>query len=122
MNIADKRGGVARASHKDKASGRHVVVRAALHPAHHGTGRGAASLLSAPCREGKATVKRYVDIKPSPPVAPKVTAGTVLLQKLRATGFVGMWKDREDMEDSTAYVQRLREQIQVRADRAAASE
>ena len=30
--------------------------------------------------------------------------------KLSLEPFVGMWKDREDMKDSTAWVQNLREQ------------
>jgi hypothetical protein len=42
-----------------------------------------------------------------------------MLEELRATGFIGMWKEREDINDSTAFVQHLREQIQVRADCAA---
>jgi hypothetical protein len=40
-----------------------------------------------------------------------------MLAELRATGFIGMWKDRKDIEDSAAFVQQLREQIQLRADR-----
>jgi hypothetical protein len=51
------------------------------------------------------------------PTGPTLTAGSMMLDELRATGFIGMWKDREDMRDSTAFVQRLREEIQVRADR-----
>jgi len=31
-----------------------------------------------------------------------------MLEELRATGFIGMWKDRKDIEDSTAFVQHLR--------------
>jgi hypothetical protein len=38
-----------------------------------------------------------------------------MLAELQATGFIGMWKDREDIGDSTEFVQRLREQIQARA-------
>jgi hypothetical protein len=40
-----------------------------------------------------------------------------MLEELQATGFIGMWKDREEVQDSTAFVQQLRERIQVRADR-----
>ena len=58
----------------------------------------------------------------SHPINLEPTAGSMMLEELRATGFIGMWKDREDMEDSTAFVQHLREQIQVRADRSGPAE
>jgi len=45
-----------------------------------------------------------------------------MLDELQATGFIGMWKDRDDMRDSTAFVQQLREHIQVRADRSEPAE
>jgi hypothetical protein len=50
------------------------------------------------------------------------TAGSAMLAELQATGFIGMWKDREDIGDSTEFVQRLREQIQARADRVTPAE
>ena len=45
------------------------------------------------------------------------TAGSRLLAKMMATGFVGMWEHRKDIGDSTEYVRMLREQIQTRGDR-----
>jgi hypothetical protein len=45
-----------------------------------------------------------------------------MLEELRATGFIDMWKDREEVQDSTAFVQQLRERIQVRADRSGPAE
>lgn len=45
-----------------------------------------------------------------------------MLDELRTTGFIGMWKDRKDIRDSTEFVQRLREQIQTRADGTAPSQ
>lgn len=47
---------------------------------------------------------------------PEPTAGSAMLEELQATGFIGMWTDREDMKDSTAFVEHLREQIERRAD------
>lgn len=35
-------------------------------------------------------------------------------QDLKDLGFVGMWRDREDMRDSTAWVRRLREREWVK--------
>jgi hypothetical protein len=34
--------------------------------------------------------------------------------QLRRSGLVGLWKDRTDIEDSSAYAQRLRDQAQQR--------
>jgi hypothetical protein len=36
-------------------------------------------------------------------------AQTAPLSDLRAEAFVGMWRDREDMSDSTAWVRNVRE-------------
>jgi len=36
---------------------------------------------------------------------------------LRQSGVIGMWKDRTDIEDSSAYARRLREQSQQRRER-----
>jgi hypothetical protein len=69
-------------------------------------------------REGAGADKRGVPIDTvSPPSGPIETAESAMLDELRATGFIGMWKDREDIQDSTDFVQHLREQIQRRADR-----
>jgi len=36
------------------------------------------------------------------------------VRQLRQSGLIGLWKDRSDMEDSSAYARRLREQAQQR--------
>lgn len=36
--------------------------------------------------------------------------------ELRESGLIGLWKDREDIEDSAAYARELREQVQRRGD------
>jgi hypothetical protein len=74
-------------------------------------------------REGVGADKLRAPIDTvAPPPASMETAGSAMLEELRATGFIGMWKDREDIQDSTAFVEHLREQIQRRADRVAPAE
>jgi len=46
------------------------------------------------------------------PVYARLTA-----RALRQSGVIGMWKDRTDIEDSSAYARRLREQSQQRRER-----
>lgn len=48
-------------------------------------------------------------VNPAGDVVPRLTARRLLESEL-----VGMWKDRADIEDSTAYARRLREQAQNR--------
>ena len=43
--------------------------------------------------------------------------GRALLKELRQSGFIGMWKDRKDIDDSSSFARRLRDGIDVRADR-----
>jgi hypothetical protein len=50
------------------------------------------------------------------PHAPPVT-GREHLQQLKDSGFVGMWKDRKDIGDSSEFARRLRESVEARADR-----
>jgi hypothetical protein len=38
------------------------------------------------------------------------------VRQLRESGIIGLWKDREDIQDSAAYARRLREQAQRRGD------
>ena len=38
------------------------------------------------------------------------------IRQLRQSGLIGLWQDRDDMEDSTAYARRLREQAQQRGE------
>jgi hypothetical protein len=52
----------------------------------------------------------------APPGSQPMT-GREHLQQLKDSGFVGMWKDRQDIGDSTAFARRLRESVETRADR-----
>jgi hypothetical protein len=38
------------------------------------------------------------------------------VRQLRQSGLIGLWKDRDDIQDSAAYARRLREQAQKRGD------
>ena len=38
------------------------------------------------------------------------------VRRLRQSGLIGLWKDRDDIRDSAAYARRLREQDQKRGD------
>ena len=38
------------------------------------------------------------------------------VRQLRESGLIGLWKDRYDIRDSTAYARSLREQAQKRGD------
>lgn len=42
--------------------------------------------------------------------------GQLTVGQLRESGLIGLWADREDIEDSTTYSQTLREQAQQRED------
>src|SRR5437660_9911801 len=48
---------------------------------------------------------------PDLPMAPprKLRTGKELLEELRASGFVGAWKDRTDIGDSVEFARRIRE-------------
>src|SRR4051794_15078782 len=47
----------------------------------------------------------------------KQRTGKELLDELRASGFVGAWKDRTDIGDSVEFARRVRERAQQRLDR-----
>ena len=38
------------------------------------------------------------------------------VRQLRQSGLIGLWKDRDDIQDSAAYARRLRERAQKRGD------
>jgi hypothetical protein len=38
------------------------------------------------------------------------------VRQLRQSGLIGLWKERDDIQDSAAYARRLREQAQKRGD------
>lgn len=42
---------------------------------------------------------------------PRLTTGRQMLDHLIATGYVGMWADREEMKDSVQFVRKLRESV-----------
>ena len=42
---------------------------------------------------------------------PRLTVG-----QLRQSGLIGLWKDRDDVQDSAAFARRLRDQAQKRGD------
>lgn len=48
---------------------------------------------------------------PPPAPMPELTAGADVVAYWEREGVIGMWADREDMQDSTAYVNRLRQKI-----------
>lgn len=55
------------------------------------------------------------DLPTEPPR--KLRTGKELLDELRASGFVGAWKDRTDIGDSVEFARRVRERAQQRLDR-----
>ena len=62
-----------------------------------------------PCKKGQY-VEMILRIEPSPmPGHPHLTARQMLHSEL-----IGLWRDREDIEDSAAYARQLREQAQRR--------
>ena len=64
-----------------------------------------------PYKRGQA-VEVIVLLQPSTPL-PRVrlTAG-----RLRQSGLIGLWQDRDDIGDSSVYARQLREQAQERGD------
>jgi hypothetical protein len=61
-------------------------------------------------RDGSAEVSTQL-------TTPHESIGSQMLAELRATGFVGMWKDRKDIRDSSTFARQLRQRVQTRADR-----
>jgi len=45
-----------------------------------------------------------------------VPRSRLTVRQLRQSGLIGLWKDRNDIRDSSAYARRLREQAQKRGD------
>lgn len=52
----------------------------------------------------------YAQATTSPPRVPLTVA------RLRQSGLIGLWQDRDDIDDSSAYARQLREQAQQRGD------
>ena len=64
-----------------------------------------------PYKRGQA-VEVIVFLPPTtPPPRARLTVG-----QLRKSGLIGLWQDRDDIGDSSAYARQLREQAQERGD------
>ena len=64
-----------------------------------------------PYKRGQA-VEIIVILQPTPPQPrARLTVG-----RLRRSGLIGLWQDRDDIGDSSVYARRLREQAQQRGD------
>lgn len=72
---------------------------------------GKVTITNLPYKKGE-TVEVILLSQPTGTVSkPRLTA-----QKLRQSGLIGMWKDRQDIQDGSAYARQLREQAQKRGD------
>lgn len=66
-------------------------------------------LRNLPCKKGQ-TVEVTLTVHPNDVPARPVMTGADLIE----SGLIGMWKDRKDIEDSSAYARRLREEAEQR--------
>src|SRR5438093_4934593 len=116
MNTADKlgQGGATDAFRERAGAEKRRVVRITSPAAKRGRAPCATAPLLRSSHEGEVSVTPVPVDSVSATAGSKPTVGSAMLEELRATGFIGMWKEREDIKDSTAIVQQLREQIQVR--------
>ena len=64
-----------------------------------------------PYKKGQ-TVEIILLLQPTR-IAPR---SRLTVRQLRQSGLIGLWKDRNDIRDSSAYARRLREQAQKRGD------
>lgn len=62
-----------------------------------------------PCKKGQRVEVIVLPEPPAPPQPLRLTA-----KRLRESGVVGLWQDREDVTDSAAYARQLREEAQRR--------
>jgi hypothetical protein len=69
-------------------------------------------LTGLPFKKGQA-----VDIIVFAQPAPSQPHERLTVGRLRQSGLIGLWQDRNDIGDSSAYARRLREQGQQRGDR-----
>jgi len=72
---------------------------------------GKVAITDLPYRKGQ-TVQVILLLEPTR-VVPR---SRLTVQQLRQSGLIGLWKDRNDIRDSSAYARRLREQAQKRGD------
>ncbi len=59
---------------------------------------------------------QWVEVIVLPQPQKTVRRSRLTVRQLRQSGLIGLWKDRDDIEDSTVYARRLREQAQQRGD------
>jgi len=59
---------------------------------------------------------QWVEVIVLPQPQKTVLRSRLTVRQLRQSGLIGLWKDRDDIEDSTVYARRLREQAQKRGD------
>jgi hypothetical protein len=64
-----------------------------------------------PYKRGQA-VEIIVLLQP----APLLPRARLTVGRLRRSGLIGLWQDRDDIGDSSVYARRLREQTQQRGD------
>lgn len=62
-----------------------------------------------PCRKGQQVEMIVLIESAATPERPRLTA-----HRLLHSGLIGLWKDRQDIEDSAAYARQLRERAQRR--------
>ncbi|MDM8516301.1 hypothetical protein QUF76_08895 [Desulfobacterales bacterium HSG16] len=72
---------------------------------------GKVSITDLPCQKGQA-VEVIVLLEPLK-IAPR---NRLTVRQLRQSGLIGLWKDRDEIRDSSAYARQLREQAQKRGD------
>ena len=61
----------------------------------------------------KGQIVEIIVLSQFPPTTP---CSRLTVRQLRQSGLIGLWKEREDIQDSAAYARRLREQAQKRGD------
>lgn len=66
-----------------------------------------------PYKKGQA-----VQVIVFPQTATTLPRARLSVGRLRRSGLIGMWQDRQDIADSSAYARELREQAQKRGDAA----
>jgi hypothetical protein len=122
MSVADKsrKSGATGAVPKGKVSRPPRVVRVTSPDPQRRCAESALAPELRPAQMGKRGATRVtVGTRVSP--GRKPTAGSAMLQELRATGAIGMWKDRTDIKDSSEFARELRTRSQAQADPDAAA-
>ncbi len=68
-------------------------------------------LTGLPYKKGQSVEIIVFQSSPASPPRPRLTVG-----RFRRSGLIGLWQDRDDIRDSSAYARRLREQAQQRGE------